>query len=80
MKTIIEQQQKQGHSFYKNFKNKPLDPRPLESCAPTKLEKNQILTVSEVAAHLKLNWKTVKNIDKYFLEKSFGTTEYGDLS
>lgn len=40
----------------------------------------KILTVSEVAAHLGLNWKTVKNIDKHFLEESFGRTDYSDLS
>ena len=40
----------------------------------------KILTVSEVAAHLDLNWKTVKNIDKHFLEKTFGTTDYSGLS
>jgi transposase len=27
------------------------------------------MTVSEVAKHLGLNWKTVKSIDKYFLER-----------
>jgi len=34
------------------------------------------MTVKEVADHLNLDWKTVKNIDKHFLEKEFGETEY----
>ena len=32
----------------------------------------QYMSVSEVARHLSLNWKTVKSIDKYFLEHDFG--------
>ncbi len=31
----------------------------------------QFMTVSEVARHLDLDWKTVKNIDKYYLERFF---------
>ena len=34
------------------------------------------MTVKEVADHLNLDWKTVKNIDKHFLEKEFGETDY----
>ena len=32
----------------------------------------QYMTVSEVARHLGLNWKTVKDIDKYYLERDYG--------
>ena len=39
----------------------------------------KILTVAEVADHFDLDWKTVKNIDKAFLEKEFGTTDYDNL-
>lgn len=37
------------------------------------------LTVAEVARHLGLDWKTVKEIDKAFLEKQYGQTNYGGL-
>jgi len=30
------------------------------------------MTVSEVSRHLGLNWKTVKDIDKYYLERDYG--------
>jgi transposase len=30
------------------------------------------LTVTEVAKHLSLDWKTVKNIDKFYLEGQYG--------
>jgi transposase len=30
------------------------------------------MTVSDVARHLELNWKTVKDIDKYYLERDYG--------
>jgi transposase len=33
----------------------------------------ELMTVSEVAQHLDLDWKTVKNIDKYYLERDYGT-------
>lgn len=36
----------------------------------------KIMTAKEVADHLNLDWKTVKNVDKYFLEKEFGQTDY----
>ena len=32
----------------------------------------QFMTVTEVAKHLGLNWKTVKNIDKFYLEGQYG--------
>jgi len=37
------------------------------------------LTVKEVADHLELNWKTVKKIDKLFLEEKYGETDYQGL-
>lgn len=40
----------------------------------------KILTVQDVAKHLGLDWKTVKDIDRTFLEKEFGETDYGDLT
>jgi len=39
----------------------------------------KVLTVAEVADHFDLDWKTVKNIDKAFLEEKFGTTDYDNL-
>lgn len=39
----------------------------------------QVMTVSEVAKHLGLNWKTVKAIDKYYLERDFGQPDYEGL-
>lgn len=39
----------------------------------------KILTVKEVADHLGLDRKTVKDIDKTFLEKEFGATDYTGL-
>lgn len=38
------------------------------------------MTVSEVAKYLELDWKTVKNIDKRFLEEEFSNTECKGLS
>jgi len=38
-----------------------------------------MLTVAEVADHLELDWKTVKNIDKAFLEVDYGQTDYDGL-
>lgn len=32
----------------------------------------QFMTVTEVAKHLSLDWKTVKNIDKFYLEGQYG--------
>lgn len=39
----------------------------------------KVLTVKEVAEHLGLDWKTVKNIDKAFLEEAYGETDYDGL-
>lgn len=39
----------------------------------------KVLTVKEVADHLGLNWKTVKKVDKLFLEEKFGETDYEGL-
>jgi len=39
----------------------------------------QFMTVSEVARHLGMNWKTVKDIDKYFLERDYGQPDLNDL-
>jgi len=40
----------------------------------------KLLTVQDVAKHCNLDWKTVKDIDKTFLEKEYGQTDYGDLT
>jgi len=37
------------------------------------------MSVKAVAKHTELDWKTVKNIDKHFLEKEFGQTRYDGL-
>lgn len=37
------------------------------------------MTVQDVAEELHLDWKTVKNTDKEFLERQFGETDYSDL-
>mgnify|MGYP001813343525 FL=1 len=39
----------------------------------------KFMTVSEVARHLGLNWKTVKAIDKYYLERQYGQPYLDDL-
>ena len=39
----------------------------------------KVMTVSDVARHFGLDWKTVKNIDKRFLEAAYGQTDYGGL-
>ena len=39
----------------------------------------QMMTVSDVADHLGLDWKTVKAIDKYYLEQDFGQPDYDGL-
>jgi transposase len=39
----------------------------------------QVMTVTEVAKHLHLDWKTVKTIDKQFLERGFGQPDLNDL-
>lgn len=40
----------------------------------------KVMTIKQVAKHLNLDWKTVKNIDKVFLEKKFGKTDYRNLT
>jgi transposase len=40
----------------------------------------KVLTVQDVARRLNLDWKTVKDIDKTFLEEEYGQTDYGDLT
>jgi len=40
----------------------------------------KVLTVQDVARHLDLDWKTVKDIDKTFLEEEYGQTDYEDLT
>ncbi len=40
----------------------------------------QVMTVTEVAAHLDLDPKTVKQIDKQYLEEEFGATDTDNLS
>ena len=40
----------------------------------------QYMTVSEVARHLDLDWKTVKNIDKHYLERDYGQPDLNGLS
>ena len=39
----------------------------------------KVMTVSDVARHYGLDWKTVKNIDKAFLEEQYGQTDYEGL-
>ena len=39
----------------------------------------KVMTVSDVARHYGLDWKTVKNIDKAFLEEQYGQTDYDGL-
>jgi transposase len=39
----------------------------------------QYMTVSEVARHLGLNWKTVKAIDKFYLQRDYGQLDYQGL-
>ena len=39
----------------------------------------KMATIKEVAEHMGLDWKTVKNIDKAFLEEEFGDTDYTGL-
>jgi len=39
----------------------------------------KIMTVQEVSRHLGLDWKTVKAIDRKFLEREYGQTDYQGL-
>ena len=40
----------------------------------------RMMTVTDVARHLGLNWKTVKDIDKYYLERDYGQPDLNGLS
>jgi len=40
----------------------------------------KVLTIQDVARNLDLDWKTVKDIDRAFLEEEFGQTDYTDLT
>lgn len=39
----------------------------------------KVMTVTEVARHLQLDWKTVKEIDKQYLEAQYGQPNYNGL-
>ena len=39
----------------------------------------RLMTVTDVARHLGLNWKTVKDIDKYYLEREYGQPDLDGL-
>jgi transposase len=39
----------------------------------------ELMTVSEVAQHLDIDWKTVKNIDKFYLERDYGQPDLNGL-
>jgi len=39
----------------------------------------KVMTVTEVARHLELDWKTVKGIDKQYLEAQYGQINYNGL-
>lgn len=39
----------------------------------------KVLPLSDVARHFGIDWKTVKDIDKHFLEQDFGKTDYEGL-
>lgn len=39
----------------------------------------KVMTVTDVARHFQLNWKTVKDIDKYYLEAQYGQPDYNGL-
>jgi transposase len=39
----------------------------------------KVMTIADVARHFRLDWKTVKNIDKAFLEETCGETDYEGL-
>ena len=39
----------------------------------------KVMTVTDVASHLNLDWKTVKNIDKKFLEKRYANSDLNNL-
>jgi transposase len=39
----------------------------------------RVMTVTDVARHLDLDWKTVKDIDKYYLEREYGQPDLNGL-
>lgn len=39
----------------------------------------RVMTVSEVSQHLSIDWKTVKNIDKFYLERDYGQPDLNGL-
>lgn len=39
----------------------------------------KMMTVSDVSRHLRLDWKTVKDIDRTFLKGDYGETDYSGL-
>lgn len=39
----------------------------------------RLMTVTDVARHLDLDWKTVKDIDKYYLERDYGQPDLNGL-
>ncbi len=47
--------------------------------AKTIYELCETMSVTDVAKHYSLDWKTVKNIDKHYLEKEYEQTKYEDL-
>ncbi len=50
-----------------------------ERLAKTIYELCKTMSITDVAKHYSLNWKTVKNIDKYYLEREYEHTNYEDL-
>ncbi len=40
---------------------------------------SKVMTVADVARHFQLDWKTVKAVDKVFLEEQYGETHYEGL-
>lgn len=57
----------------------PGGPRVTQRFARYIYELCQLMTVKEVADHLGLNWKTVKEIDKRGLREEYGDTDYSGL-
>jgi transposase len=39
----------------------------------------KVMTVTDVARHFQLDWKTVKDIDKHYLEAQYGQLDYNGL-
>jgi len=39
----------------------------------------KVMTVTDVARHFQLDWKTVKDIDKYYLQAQYGQPDYNGL-